>query len=127
MGGRESPRLICLGGIAMAAESPLWLQQMPFRSASAGGGGRAGNTFPCVSLPPKGGSGFLLWLILGLLTVSVWLLSSSVTCVASDPRINFPLFPVLKVASVFLMGPSLAAMRSHRRYDAKQERLFLGN
>lgn len=115
MGGRESPFVICLGGgrIAVVAESPLWLQPVLLCSTTlllpqVGEGVPATAPLPA-SLLPKGGSGFLLWLISGLLTVMVGLLSSSTTCVANNPPMNLPLFPRLKAASVFLIGPSWIA------------------
>lgn len=93
-GRKRYPFVICLGGIALVAESPLWFQQMRLCSSTlllpqVGQGVLATPPLPA-SLLPKDGSGFLLWPISGLLT-TIWLLSSSNTCVANNPPITqFP-------------------------------------
>ena len=70
----------------MAAESPLQLQHMqdwPIMLLLPLG--TLATPLLLVSLLPNGGSGFLLWLLLGLLPTPVWLRSSSITWVANNP------------------------------------------
>ena len=86
-GGKKREVLYSLSqGPSMAAESPLQLQHMqdwPIMLLLPLG--TLATPLLLVSLLPNGGSGFLLWLLLGLLPTPVWLRSSSITWVANNP------------------------------------------
>lgn len=105
--------ILCLRGLSIATESPPWLQPMldqptmlllPL--------GPLVTPALLVSILPKGGSGFLLWLVLGAspplfgfsaLPSPGLSITLELTC--------FPQFPALRVASVLLIRPSLGVMR----------------